>query len=226
MMKLLAGIYLLFNLTQSLAFAPQPRAFLGLSPPATGNLVLFERPDASAAISHALEMSKKFGPTSKEAALAWDIVEEMDASDNSAAFKESSESRVKYDKNFDDKFKLLSSILAENEDKVKKIKTLVQEIQAIKLMKPQASKPGPDSPQLVQALQEAKEASEQYGSGSKEAIQAWMTVEEIASDDMAEATAGTLDEECFVQTIEACEALEEINRIVDLQKHEGSRYSG
>lgn len=86
MMKLLAGIYLLFNLSQSLAFAPQPRAFLGLSPPVTGNLVLFERPDASAAISHALEMSKKFGPTSKEAALAWDIVEEMDASDNRFVF--------------------------------------------------------------------------------------------------------------------------------------------
>jgi hypothetical protein len=56
---------------------------------------------------------------------------------------------------------------------------------------------------LVQALQEAKEATEKYGNGSKEAVQAWMTVEEIASDDMAEASAGTLDEECLIQTIEA-----------------------
>mmetsp|Transcript_5838 Transcript_5838/g.8588 ORF Transcript_5838/g.8588 Transcript_5838/m.8588 type:complete len:190 (-) Transcript_5838:115-684(-) len=189
-------------------------------------MILFERPDSSAAVAHALEMSKKFGPTSKEAASAWDIVEELDSSDNSAAFKESAESRVKYDKEFDDKFKLLANILAENQDKVKKIKTLAQEIQAIKFVKPQGGKPGADSPELKKALTEAKEATENHGPGSKEAIQAWMTVEEIASSDQSEASAGNLDEECFIQTIEACEALEEINRIVDLQKFEGSRYGG
>ena len=168
---------------------------------------------------------------------------------------------MKYDKEFDDKFKLLANILAENKEKVKKIKTLVEEIQAIKLSNPQGSKPGADSPALKKALQEAKEASEKYGSGSKEAVQAWMTVEEIASADQSEVTSGNLDDECLIQTIEAvsdvslfyiifssavftyssssltagsrlyfsflqCEALEEINRIVDLQKFEGSRYSG
>ena len=86
---------------------------------------------------------------------------------------------------------------------MKKIKTLAQEIQAIKFVKPQGGKPGADSPELKKALQEAKEASERHGSSSKEAIQAWMTVEEIASLDHSEATAGTLDEECFIQTIEA-----------------------
>jgi hypothetical protein len=40
------------------------------------------RPDSSEAVKHALEMSKTFGGTSKEAAAAWDIVEELDASDN------------------------------------------------------------------------------------------------------------------------------------------------
>jgi len=40
------------------------------------------RPDASAAIQAALEASKKYGPTSPEARVAWDAVEEMDASDN------------------------------------------------------------------------------------------------------------------------------------------------
>jgi len=225
-MNVFASVLVLIYASETMAFAPQPYAFSFRPAPVAGNSVLYERPDASAAIAHALEMSKTFGPTSKEAALAWDIVEELDSSDNSAAFKESSETRVKYDKSFDDKLKLLSNILRENEDKVKKIKSLAQEIQAIKLVRPQASKPGPDSPQLVQALQEAKEATEKYGNGSKEAVQAWMTVEEIASDDLAEATSGTLDEECLIQTIEACEALEEINRIVDLQKHDGSRYSG
>ena len=40
------------------------------------------RPDSSAAIQEALEASKKFGATSPEARVAWEIVEEMDSSDN------------------------------------------------------------------------------------------------------------------------------------------------
>merc|ERR1712008_656148 len=40
-----------------------------------------------AEIEAALAASKEHGPTSKEARVLWDIVEEMDASDNSAAFK-------------------------------------------------------------------------------------------------------------------------------------------
>lgn len=40
------------------------------------------RVDSSDAVKAALEASKKYGATSKEARVAWDIVEEMDASDN------------------------------------------------------------------------------------------------------------------------------------------------
>jgi len=36
--------------------------------------------DSSAAVQDALEASKKYGPTSAEARAAWDIVEEIDAS--------------------------------------------------------------------------------------------------------------------------------------------------
>ena len=80
-MKLFAAVTLTLSISQSLAFAP--RFALRVSPSATvSNVILFERPDSSAAVAHALETSKKFGPTSKEAAAAWDIVEEMDASDN------------------------------------------------------------------------------------------------------------------------------------------------
>ena len=41
------------------------------------------RVDTSDAIHEAMAASKNFGPTSKEARLAWESVEEMDASDNS-----------------------------------------------------------------------------------------------------------------------------------------------
>ena len=40
------------------------------------------RPDTSEYVAAALEASKKFGSTSKEARLAWEQVEEMDSSDN------------------------------------------------------------------------------------------------------------------------------------------------
>jgi hypothetical protein len=40
------------------------------------------RPDSKAAVDAALEASKTFGATSPEARLAWENVEEMDASDN------------------------------------------------------------------------------------------------------------------------------------------------
>ena len=40
--------------------------------------------DSSEAVKNALEASKKFGATSKEARVAWEIVEEIDASNSHA----------------------------------------------------------------------------------------------------------------------------------------------
>eukprot|EP00984_Skeletonema_dohrnii_P022836 scaffold11933_cov117-Skeletonema_dohrnii-CCMP3373.AAC.8 len=44
------------------------------------------RPDASEAIAEAMKLSEELGATSNEARVAWDIVEEIDSSDNSPAF--------------------------------------------------------------------------------------------------------------------------------------------
>ena len=41
-----------------------------------------QRPDASKAVEEALKITASFGIDSKEAKVAWDIVEEIDASDN------------------------------------------------------------------------------------------------------------------------------------------------
>jgi hypothetical protein len=41
-----------------------------------------ERVDSSDAVKEAMAATEKFGATSPEAAAAWDVVEEMDASDN------------------------------------------------------------------------------------------------------------------------------------------------
>ena len=42
-----------------------------------------ERGDSAGAIATAMEASRDFGATSKEARIAWEIVEEINASDNS-----------------------------------------------------------------------------------------------------------------------------------------------
>jgi len=184
------------------------------------------RPDASEAIAHALEMSKKYGGSSKEAAAAWDIVEELDASDNSASYKGGeSDARVSYDKNFNAKLKELADILQENEEKVKKIKAIVSDIQAIKLSKPTGAV-APNTEALKSAMKEAKEITEKHGIDSVQARQAWETVEEIASADNSTVGAPDLDDECLIEALDACEALEEINRLAALQRFDGSRYSG
>ena len=48
----------------------------------TSSALLASRIDSSDLVAEALEISKKFGATSPEARLAWEAVEEVDASDN------------------------------------------------------------------------------------------------------------------------------------------------
>ena len=60
-------------------------AFVHSSDSSTANqcfALKMSRPDSSNEIKEALRISKEFGPTSNEARVAWEIVEEKDASDN------------------------------------------------------------------------------------------------------------------------------------------------
>lgn len=90
--------------------------------------------------------------------------------------------------------------------------------------KPGSSK-ARDSPELREAIREAKEVSEKMGAASIEAILAWETVEEIASASNSPALGGMLDDECLVETIEACEAMEELQRALFVSE-QTDRYSG
>lgn len=70
-------IALLSLLAASEAFQPaivthRPTTALGVS----------SRPDATELIKNAVAISQKFGKDSPEARLAWEVVEEVDASDN------------------------------------------------------------------------------------------------------------------------------------------------
>lgn len=110
--------------------------------------------DSSTAIQEALAASEKFGATSKEACIAWEIVEEMD----------SSNSHVSAD------LSVAAKAAAE------------KEAVAAAATAKEASKPSKvDSPEYTAALQEAKALTEQVNMLSRQARVAWENVEEIAA---------------------------------------------
>lgn len=105
------------------------------------------------------------------------------------------------------------------------VKSLASEITAIKMAQP-SIKVGEDSPLLKKALAAAKKATADFGSTSKEAALAWEDVEELAAASSHNAPMGAnLLDECLVEQLEACEGLEELQRVLSLVKENG-RYGG
>eukprot|EP00562_Extubocellulus_spinifer_P032527 CAMPEP_0178731750 /NCGR_PEP_ID=MMETSP0699-20121125/30201_1 /TAXON_ID=265572 /ORGANISM="Extubocellulus spinifer, Strain CCMP396" /LENGTH=203 /DNA_ID=CAMNT_0020383827 /DNA_START=211 /DNA_END=823 /DNA_ORIENTATION=- len=190
-MKLTA--FLLIGATAVSAFAPSP-AHLGR--PSTS--LRAARPDASAAIKEALDASKKYGATSPEARVAWD---KFSAASVGVA-------EVETPAEYQEKVEALAALLKEQQEKIASIKSLAEDLKGIKLSKPEGGSSSVDSAQMSKALEEAKSATEKFGMDSNEAKLAWETVEEIASSDVGEALKGSLEEECLVETIDACEAIE------------------
>mmetsp|Transcript_23715 Transcript_23715/g.43046 ORF Transcript_23715/g.43046 Transcript_23715/m.43046 type:complete len:235 (-) Transcript_23715:241-945(-) len=199
--------------------------------------VLRARPDTSKQVEAALEASHKYGPTSPEARIAWEAVEEMDASDNSASYEggvSNEECMVEDSKacaDYQDKLIELAAIIEagvqprgwlkkrimeDREMNKERIKTLVEEIQAIRIASPDV-KAGADSPAMREALKAAREATEEFGASSKEATLAWEAVEEIgAARNYENAMGASLEDECLIEKIEACEGIEEIKRVVNM----------
>lgn len=161
-----------------------------------------------------------------EARLAWEIVEEMDASDNSAAFtggvneeecdvEATSAECIEYG----EKLAELQTLIADSKPVFDQVKTAAADIRAVKVSDA-APAVGRDSPQLRAAIKEAKAATKDFGVSSKEAVLAWETVEEIASADQAPALGGKIDDDCLVEAIEACEAIQELERVLDAKDFE------
>jgi hypothetical protein len=71
-----------------------------------------------------------------------------------------------------------------------------------------------DSGMLQAAIAEAKAATAKFGKASGEAAVAWDSVEEISASDNSMAGIPMLSDECLVDAMEACEALEELERAV------------
>lgn len=119
-------------------------------------------------------------------------------------------------KEYEQRLKGLSELLRVNQPKLESMRSLlVSEIEQIKMVDPKSAS-GKDSPQLRKALADAKKISEEKGATSKEAAIAWDIVEEIAAAGTGSATGISLEDECLVETaMEACQALEELNRVME-----------
>ena len=71
-------------------------------------------------------------------------------------------------------------------------------------------------PVLKKALSNAELMTEWWGIQSKEAKLAWEAVEDILSNDQSEVTKGPIStgEDCLVEFMDACEAMEELDRVL------------
>jgi hypothetical protein len=111
----------------------------------------------------------------------------------------------------------LSELIEEVEPKMDAVKGLASEIKAIKIANPEI-KAGADSPTLRRALAVAQKATEENGATSPEAKLAWENVEELAAAGTENSMGENLLDECLVEEIEACEGLEELQRVLANQK--------
>eukprot|EP00587_Corethron_hystrix_P012557 CAMPEP_0113322360 /NCGR_PEP_ID=MMETSP0010_2-20120614/15556_1 /TAXON_ID=216773 ORGANISM="Corethron hystrix, Strain 308" /NCGR_SAMPLE_ID=MMETSP0010_2 /ASSEMBLY_ACC=CAM_ASM_000155 /LENGTH=180 /DNA_ID=CAMNT_0000180839 /DNA_START=26 /DNA_END=568 /DNA_ORIENTATION=- /assembly_acc=CAM_ASM_000155 len=173
------------------------------------------------AVAEAMAATKKYGAQSPEAASAWDAVEEMDAADNSVAY-----SKVNIDtRDFKEKIDMLGKLLEENKANVENIKKLTSEVQAVKIQSTASVGATVDPTIMKSVLKEAREAEESFGKDSSQARVAWEAVEEVASSDMSGSLISSIEDECLVEALEACEALEELNRAVQVSSSV-DRFSG
>jgi hypothetical protein len=121
------------------------------------------------------------------------------------------------DAEYEAKVKALAQMLTKTKEELDMVRQLAQDLKGIKLAMPESRTAVPAYPaDMKAALSAARSATEEHGVESTEAKLAWETVEEIAAsstDD--EATRAPLDEECLVELIEGCEALEKFKAALD-----------
>lgn len=193
------------------------------TPASTPNVVLFAN---SKNIRAAMEATEKYGIHSPEARLAWEVVEEFDASTNDSAAYTPNEGAGLSQEELDRAYRELQAsmeIMQRNRyfrNDQQLIKDVAAELQAIKLTPP-AKKPAPRIPGLWDAKLKARAVSQQFGNDSQEARLAWEEVEEIASSGLSNAVGGNVQENCdLVQAAEACMALEELDRFLYYENYQ------
>jgi hypothetical protein len=120
----------------------------------------------------------------------------------------------------------LESLLGSQKPILNTMKKIAEEIRAVKLTIPEPSVGTPNA-KLLDALAEAKSISEAKGITSADARVAWDVVEEIAAAGNSESMGDVLTaDECLIEAAQAaCEALEELNRVLEMAKADGAYQS-
>lgn len=251
-MKVLGAIALLAAATASttgafVAHGPQRRVtgrrpILVVATPRRGT----NRPDSADAVAEAERISKEFGADSKEARVAWDIVEEMDSNDSSPAMAQPAQTISPSESRKIDyviQINFLSCLLDETKEKLTQMRELVSQLRSLELSDPSLSKLGPDSEGLKKALQEAKAAMEVHGPGSPEAEKAWevlegcvdeegeCSIDAVASTNRYSAAAlkahhyydAVVDPELLTESLDAFDSIEALGNFVQVEKNRLSK---
>lgn len=146
-----ASFLLLSSASTASAFAPSSRAFVRPASVSTSSALQMQ--DTAEAIAAAREASEKFGKTSPEARMAWELVEELDAANSHE--------------------KQMAQEIAKRE----------AEIDRLQKQKEAAAVPAAPivHADTSEAVKNALEASRVFGKTSREAQLAWDIVEEVAA---------------------------------------------
>merc|ERR1712238_612158 len=173
-------------------------------------------------IDDAMAATEQYGIKSSEARLAWEVVEECDASTNDAAAYTPGDNEAPpntlSEEEMKDKMEQLMincsipKLLADQQLR----EDVMAELQSIKPM-PAKQQPKPKIAGLLASKIKARAISKQYGNASTASKLAWEEVEELASSGLSNAIGSslTVGEECDLeQAAEACMALEELDRFL------------
>lgn len=177
-------------------------------------------------IKAAKDAEKEHGKGSPEALLAWTEVEEVNAASTPKMASLDEECDITTDEcqEYQTKMAQLEELLKEQQGSFAKMRKLAGEVKAIpKAVKISSVVPAKEShltpyaaSALQQAIAEAKEITAMYGATSAEAAVAWDNVEELSASDNSQALEPALSEECLVDMMDACEALEELqNKVIN-----------
>jgi hypothetical protein len=216
--------------TSVVVWAAAPRSTTAVTIPRHQQQQLDATTVTNQAIQAALQASKRFGPTSVEARLAWDVVEQIEITGQEVHQNDSSTLMDHYsdwmahhhfiDEEYELKkeqlAKMVESMNSEHAHLLEQIKTLAKEMKAVKVKKIKKKALPPAS---QQALEEVLAVVHTYGKDSEEARKAWQRLEQVTAAETNQAMAKRLDQKCLIDsTVEACMALEQLNRVIHLDK--------
>lgn len=201
-------LYLAIALTLSnvAAFSPNSISLANKRSVRSNNAKTCLHVKAQKAIKAAVEASRKFGPQSKEARLAWETVEEINASDDSVAFQP-----------LDDTLDIDLELLSRMKHRSRNSPVKVAPIQYARVLSLHGSHQIQDDPNLKRALSKAELLTEWWGVQSTQAKLAWEEVEDILSNEYSsifEGSTNPIENECKIDFTEACVAMEELEKVL------------